>query len=217
MKVKKEADLQPGMRVHGSDGVIGTVEPAAPAAGSEADPSFLARSADGRALYRLPLSLVRSLKQDAGPAAVVLDLRVRDLDRYLATDSGGALASERQLGSGDLRIPVHAEELVVEKQPVTRGAVHLHKGVETVEQQFQVPVVYEEAVVEHLAPDQYQAGADGEEDALVIPIYEEQLVVEKRMVIKEYVRVRKQRKEMQQTVTEPVRREFVEVREREGT
>lgn len=110
-----------------------------------------------------------------------------------------------------VRIPVLAEQLLVQKEAVSRGAVHLHKSVETTEQTLQVPVFHEEATVEHLTPEAYNASGVQDPDTMVIPIYEEQVVVEKRMVLKEYIRIRKRRVEEQQTVTETVRREYLTV------
>jgi len=110
-----------------------------------------------------------------------------------------------------IRIPVLAEQLVVEKEAVSRGAMHLHKGVETTEQTLQVPVFHEEATVEHLTPEAYNASGAQDPDTMVIPIYEEQLVIERRMVLKEYIRIRKRRVEEQQTVTETLRHEFLKV------
>ena len=110
-----------------------------------------------------------------------------------------------------IRIPVLTEQLVIEKEAVSRGAVHLHKSVETAEQTLQVPVFHEEATIEHMTPEAYNASGVQDPDTMVIPIYEEQLVVEKRMVLKEYIRIRKRRVEEQQTVTETLRREYLKV------
>src|SRR5258708_34807315 len=54
-----------------------------------------------------------------------------------------------------LRMPVHEEQLVVRKKPVVLGKIRVHKGVETVEQEVGVQLFHEEAVIEHVAPDQY--------------------------------------------------------------
>jgi len=110
-----------------------------------------------------------------------------------------------------IRVPVMTEQLVVEKEVVSRGAVHLHKGVETAEQTLQVPVFHEEATIEHMTPEAYNSSGVQDPDTMVIPIYEEQLVVEKRMVLKEYIRIRKRWVEEQHTVTEALRREYLTV------
>lgn len=137
-----------------------------------------------------------------------------ELQRDQATDQARAAHGSAEAGDrGDLRIPVRAEELVVDTQPVARRVVHVHKGVQEVEQTLRVPLAHDEAMVEHLRPDEYQPGDAEDPETIVIPIYEEQIVVEKRTVLKEYVRVRRQRLQTERTVTETVRREYVELRE----
>jgi uncharacterized protein (TIGR02271 family) len=116
-------------------------------------------------------------------------------------------------GPSTLRIPVHAEELLVGTRRVSRGAVRLHVGVATEERTVQVPLFHEEMVIEHLAPDAFEAALAEDPDARYVPIYAEELVVEKRTVLKEYIRVRTRRVEELRTVSEPVRREYVEARE----
>src|SRR6185312_2883679 len=82
-----------------------------------------------------------------------------------------------------LRIPILAEQLVAEKTVVSRGAVRLHKGVTTEEQTIRVPIFHEEVTVEHLTPEMLgEATTSDDPDVVIIPIYEEQIVVEKRMV-----------------------------------
>ncbi|HWE60559.1 MAG TPA: YsnF/AvaK domain-containing protein [Chloroflexota bacterium] len=207
--MQHRVDLSPGMRVHGTDGAIGTVEDVHRAG----DAALLVRSEADDRLYRIPLSLVSTVKPSASPPVVVLDVRLQEVHRYSVGDGATVADAADQASATELRIPVHTEQLVAEKRPIMRGMVHLHKGVETIEQTMQVPVAYEEAVIERIAPEEFRPDEPGDPDVIVIPVYEEQLVVEKRMVLKEYVRVRKQRREAQQTITDTVRREFVEVTE----
>ena len=96
-------------------------------------------------------------------------------------------------------------------QPVQRGIVRLHKGIETTEQVLTVPVSYEEVVIDHIPAAQYDAAAPLGADETIIPIFEERLVVETRRVITEYLRVRKRVVTRQQEVRGPVRREVITV------
>lgn len=112
-----------------------------------------------------------------------------------------------------LAVPLASEELVARHTPVREGIVRLHKGVETREQAFAVPITREEVIVEHIPPDQLDADAQVGANELLIPIMEEQVVVQKRMVVKEYVRVRKRQVVEQRQVREPVRREVLSVQE----
>jgi uncharacterized protein (TIGR02271 family) len=84
--------------------------------------------------------------------------------------------------------------------------------VATEEQTLRVPAFHDEATIEHLRPETLGEGATSDDpDVLIIPIYEEQVVVEKRMVLKEYIRVSKRRVAGERVIRETVRREFVEV------
>jgi len=113
-----------------------------------------------------------------------------------------------------LRVPVRAEELVVGTRAVQFGTVRLHKGVETGEQRLTIPLTREEVVVERIPADRFDAAAPLDPDETVIPVVEEQLVVETRAVVVAYVRVRKRRVTEQRDVRAPLRREVVTVEER---
>lgn len=219
--------ILPGARVRTTDGMIGTVErleTAGTGAGDQPD-HMVVRSDDGQWRYRIPLMLVTSVTQEAFSPIVHITMEPRDLPHYIMADQQPtASASELDLGASEtqwaipaddetLRIPLAAEELIAQKQAVVRGKVHVHKGVETVEQSFSVPVYHEEAVIEHISPDQYDGQAPLNPNETIIPIVEEQLVVEKRSVVKEYIRVRKNIVSEEQSVRDTVRREFVEITE----
>jgi uncharacterized protein (TIGR02271 family) len=112
-----------------------------------------------------------------------------------------------------LRMPVHEEQLVVRKKPVVLGKIRVHKGVETVEQEVGVQLVHEEAIIEHVAPDQYDGLAPSNPNEVIIPVIEERLVVQKQSVIKEYIRVRKELVQRHEEVRGTVRREVVQISE----
>lgn len=225
--------ILPGARIRTTDGVIGTVErleAVGTGPGDQPD-HMIVRSEDGQWRYRIPLMLVTSVTQEAFSAVVHITMEPRDLPHYIMEEQRGSAATappvsatatpmsatDEQWAAGadeeTLRIPLAAEELIAQKQAVVRGNVHVHKGVETVEQSFTVPVYHEEAIVEHISPDEYDGRAPTNPNETIIPIVEEQLVVEKRSVVKEYIRVRKNIVTEQQDVHDTVRREFVEVTE----
>jgi uncharacterized protein (TIGR02271 family) len=112
-----------------------------------------------------------------------------------------------------LRMPVHEEQLVVRKKPVVLGKIRVHKGVETVEQEVGVQLFHEEAIIEHVAPDQYDGLAPSNPNEVLIPVIEERLVVQKQSVIKEYIRVRKELVQRHEEVRGTVRREVVQISE----
>lgn len=194
-------------RVEGS--VIGSVD----RSDERDDASFLVVSMDGMRAYRLPVDAVREVDDSTTPPVVVLSLTLADLPTFASDD----MQQRRDEGwrpdlHGEmLSVPLSAEQLTATRTPYVRGRVHLHKGTETVEQQMTVPVYHEELIVEHIPVDQYDP-KDSSSD-IVLPVVEERVVIERKLVVKEYIRVTKTRIEEQQNVMETLRREVVTVTE----
>ena len=218
--------IAPGTQVWGAGGMVGTVErldSAAPGSSTVAQ-YVLIHGADGQH-YRLPMDMVGDVRQEQGQGVVVLrgdasDLRLYIFEGYV--DEADTVGTARRTTAEEwgiaedeqtLRIPLAAEELIVAKQPISWGSVRVHKRVSSEEQSQSVSLYHEEAVIEHISPDQYDANAPVNPDEIIVPIVEEQLFVEKRSVIKEYIRIRKTLVTHQQDVRETVRREYVEIEE----
>lgn len=95
-------------------------------------------------------------------------------------------------------LPVIAEEVIVEKRTVPRERVRIHTKVSTREQIVDVVVSNETMNVERVPVGQVVESTrapwqDG--DTFVVPVYEETFVVEKRLVLREEVRVTCTRRE----------------------
>jgi uncharacterized protein (TIGR02271 family) len=95
-------------------------------------------------------------------------------------------------------VPLAEEELHVGKRLVETGRVAIHKTVETREEAIDLPLLREDVVVERVPINQYVQGPvqiheDG--DTLVIPLLEEVLVTEKRLLLREEVRISRRRGE----------------------
>ncbi|MDB5057531.1 MAG: hypothetical protein JWO59_1003 [Chloroflexi bacterium] len=218
-----ESSIVPGQLVHGTNGAVGTVERLDAGSTEETPGAIVVRSADEQRRYRIPLDLVRRIKREQDRDIVVLRAGADDLDRYLIERpmaARGRAGSDSQVSTGAassqgnepiLRVPVRIEELSASTRQVQIGTVHIHKGVKTTDQTLLVPVTREETIIEHIAPEDYDDKAPLAPDEIVIPVIEERLVVEKRAVVKEYIRVRKNRIVEEREVTAPVRSEFVEV------
>ena len=121
----------------------------------------------------------------------------------------------------EIVIPVIAEELNVETERVQRGKVRVHKRVETREEVVDSPVTREEVVLEHIPINKFiedhQTPSVREEDGvLIIPVVEEVLVVEKRLFLREEVRVVKHHTTTSTPQTVVLRREVVDI-ERENS
>lgn len=210
----------PGARVRTQDGFLGTVERLAQCgSASDGQPDcMVVRSDDGQWRYSLPLMLVSEVTQQAFNPIVTLNLHLDQLPHYILEriDQGTERRGVEASGDEDepaLRIPLAAEELVVQKQPVRLGRVHIHKGVKTEEKHISVPVYHEEAVIEHIPADQYDGSGANNPNETIVPVIEERLVVQKQSFVREYIRIRKNIVEQRYDVRDTLRREVVEVTE----
>jgi uncharacterized protein (TIGR02271 family) len=107
----------------------------------------------------------------------------------------------------------HEEELRVEKVVERAGVVRLRKRVESDREEREVERSVEQAGIERVPADADDSGLvetlpDG---SLSVPVFEEELVVTKRLVVRERVIVRKETAIDVQSVGAEVRRERVEV------
>ena len=103
------------------------------------------------------------------------------------------------------------EELAIGKRQVQAGEVEVRKSVETEHVRENVPVMREEVTIERRPVDDRMAAADIGEDAIRIPLTQEEVVVEKRPVVKEQIIVRKHAVTENQTVQADLKRERVDV------
>ena len=200
-----------GMTVEDATGPIGVVESVAddPTTGA---PQVVVQRDDGQIImltsgtYRLVGDVVRiadrrdvGLPSDsatvsgAGIGSTYDPLRTQEL----STIGGSTLRQQQDLAAGEeLRIPVIREEAVVRTREVERGGVRVHKTVNEREEVVEQPTMREDVDVERVAigrvvdtiPEVREEG-----DTLIIPVLEEMLVVEKRLVLKEEIRVTKRR------------------------
>ena len=127
----------------------------------------------------------------------------------------GATSSQQAIDTdtgGEVRIPVIQEEVVVGTREVERGGVRVHKTVNEREEVVEQPVLNEEVNVERVAIGRIvetvpQVREEG--DTLIIPVLEEVLVVEKRLVLKEEIRVTRRRTQQTEQARVVLREEQV--------
>ncbi len=101
------------------------------------------------------------------------------------------------------------------------GAMRVRKRVRTDRESFAVPKKREEVHVERVPVEESrrpsEADREGssetrmENDEIVVPIIEEEVVVEKRPVIKEEIRIRKDIVEEEEVVEADVRKEEIDI------
>ncbi len=205
--------IRPGASVECTDGRLGSID------GVEEDFSgrpFRLRVTRGWTdqTVQVPFSMVRTVRDDGSVmlACAKADLReqlgdLADTDLDGAHDRTFAAPAEMDAGLplGAVDRPVEAdayeqtislreEELVAHKEMRELGEVEIRTRVEEVPSRLEVEAYREEVEIEHLPVGQVvsERVAPWEEDGvLVVPVYEEQLVVTKRLVLREHLRVRR--------------------------
>jgi stress response protein YsnF len=113
-----------------------------------------------------------------------------------------------------VRIPVIEESARIERVQTVVGKVRIDKTVQERIEQIDEPLVSEEVEVEHVTinrPVDEAPSIRHEGNTLVIPLLEEVLVVEKRLVLREEVRVRKLSKEVRSPQEVSLRSEQIEI------
>jgi uncharacterized protein (TIGR02271 family) len=131
----------------------------------------------------------RSYLQKRADGSYYLPLDIEDI-----MSQGAETDSDRQT----IRIvPIVQEELVVEKQKRETGRVRVHKQVHTRQETVDEPGYIEEVSFERVPINEIidaPRTAYYEGNTFVIPLVEEELVVTKRLVLREELRITKKRK-----------------------
>jgi len=115
-------------------------------------------------------------------------------------------------GAEEAAVPIVEEELHIEKQKVETGRVRLTKTVQEREVIVTAPSIQEDIQIERVPVNQWlsePASIRYEGDIMIIPVMEEVPVVEKRLRLKEELRVTKRQITTQRN--EPVRLRTEEV------
>jgi uncharacterized protein (TIGR02271 family) len=158
---------------------------------------------------------VRAAGSGVGGLAGGTGRRDRDEDDFYAADLYDESRFRRRgdsLGDrNEARLTRSEEELAIGRRQVEAGEVGVRKTVETERVEERVPVTREEVTVER-RPLSADAGQDVTitDDEIRIPVMEEQLLVEKRIVPKEEIVIRKRAVTEEKTVEADLRRERVE-------
>ena len=115
------------------------------------------------------------------------------------------------------------EELKAGTREREAGGVNVRKRVRTEREQVRVPKRREEVHLERVPVEEREAsevegrgssGAEIGEDEIRIPVIEEEVVVEKRPVVREEIRLRKEVVEEEEVIEEDVRKEEVDIEDR---
>ena len=201
--------IEPGATVQASDGFLGTVERVItrPETG---EPGYLVvwRGVNTEQLT-IPISLVGTVRN---PNEVTLRSTIAEARQQAQRMSPEAANFYTE--DNALHVPLIEERLEVSKRTVTTGEVLIHKTVETYEDGTTLPLTRDDVTVERVPINQQIAAPvqqRTEGDTLIIPVMQEVLVVEKRLMLVEEIRIRKNPVTQDQQVRETLRRERVEI------
>lgn len=114
------------------------------------------------------------------------------------------------------RIPLHDEEVEHGTRVVELGHVRVRKRVDEHVDERNVTLRHNEVQIEHvpvneLIPEMIHPYLDG--DTYVIPVVEEEIVLQRRLRLKEEIRIRRVVAEREESMSIPYRRERIEIEE----
>lgn len=193
---------EPGDRVMAADGEVGVVVEMMAATVDGRDAVMVVRLDDG-AVVEIPQGLVTNRLD-----GVVYLPVARETLR-------GAVAGSEETGDDAVRrMLLHEETLEPVTSTVRRGTVRVVRRVESVPIREIVDAWRDDVVVERVAVNQEVDVAPAprtEGDTIVVPVVEEVVVSETRLVVREEVRITRRRVNEPVTVEATVRRERVDV------
>src|SRR5215211_2225364 len=128
-----------------------------------------------------------------------------------STQTTGVANPTNVSNEDEVRVQRTEEELRVGTRERKAGSIRVRKRVRTGRERIEVPTRHEEVSVERVPVEGEATEAEIGEDEVVIPVTEEEVVVHKRPVLKEEVRIRKEVVEDIEVVEEDVRREEIDV------
>jgi stress response protein YsnF len=120
----------------------------------------------------------------------------------------------REHGASEVVVPVVHEDVHVEKRVVEGGGVRVHKTVDEREVRVHDSVTVEHVDVQRIKIDQIVEShprVREEGDLTIIPVVEEVLIVEKRLMLREEIHVRRTRETRTEEQPVTLRQERVEV------
>jgi len=153
-----------------------------------------------------------------GPGMREGDTETGEFRGHAEDDEGIAQTSGSDLEDEDeLRVQRTEEELAAGTREREAGQLKVRKRVRTDRESIEVPTRHEEVSVERVPVEGEVSEAEIGEDEVRVPVTEEEVVVSKKPVAKEEVRIRKDVVSGTETGEEDVRREEIEVEDETST
>ena len=163
----------------------------------------------GDLLLNTETELVDAITLDDGQTYPIDEIRIGDGVVHLLGTAGDI--DTASVDEEDLKVQRTEEELRAGTREREAGVIKVRKKVETDREQVRVPKRREEVSVDRVPVEGEAAESEIGDDEVRVPVVEEEVVVEKRPVIKEEVRVRKDVVEDEEVVEEDVRKEEVDI------
>ncbi len=117
---------------------------------------------------------------------------------------------------GEIVVPLIAEEISIGKRIVETGGMRVHKTVREDVQTINEPILREHIEVERVPLNQYVETAPAiryEGEVMIVPVLEEVVVTEKRLLLREEIHLVKRREELSNVQEVTLRREEISVEE----
>jgi uncharacterized protein (TIGR02271 family) len=134
------------------------------------------------------------------------------MDRDAPGGENGGLEHE----NGEPRtLRLHREELIAKKEPRVVGYVEIGTTTEELPGRLEVEAARQEVQIEHVPVGREVSEREGPREdggVLIVPVYEERLVVSKRLVLKEELHVRRIERRERHLFVDSLRREVVDIR-----
>jgi uncharacterized protein (TIGR02271 family) len=207
------ADIRAGARVECRDGPLGVVQRVE--RDDDGVPLHLrVREESSSRVIIVPLGLVREVDDDG---AVWLRTTIEEAQGFTPRPPDAVAATqriepERAPAERERTIPLQREDLVARVEPRELGSVVVRTEVEEVPASIEVEGEREEIEVEHIPinePARAKVAPWYEDGELIVPIYEERLVVTKQLMLKEKLRVRRISVLERRSFSDTLRREHV--------
>jgi uncharacterized protein (TIGR02271 family) len=176
--------------------------------------TLLNRQTDGR--YRLEASIEELLADQQRLQQTTASHHTS----YQASTTSSSDTQEEAEAERPLVIPVTEERVRVQTRTVETGRVEIHKTVHEHTDIVDHPLQAEEVEIERVAINRLieePVAVRYEGDTTIVPLLEEVLVVEKRLVLREEVHIRKVHKEVHAPQEVQLREERVEIVRKPGS
>ncbi len=129
-----------------------------------------------------------------------------------AAEHNLAAMDARRGERGEIVVPLVAEEIKISRKTVETGGVRVHKTVREDVQRIDEPIIREHLEVERVEINQFVETAPAvryEGDVMIVPVLEEVVVTQKRLLLREEIRLVKRREEISNVQEVTLRREEI--------